>query len=103
MTPQKVWGYSVSWHVFHRNEIKINISPDVPKNESGLIQMIRMGKSKRHKWVKRGSLDLITRREVQKSNTAITDRLTNCCMACIKCAVNKPYVHTVYVLLQSVN
>ena len=24
---------------------------DAPKNESGLIQMIRMGKSIRHKWV----------------------------------------------------
>ena len=64
--------------------------------------MIRMGKSIRHKWVKSGSLDLNTRREVQKSNTAITDRLTNCCMACVKCAVNKPHVHTLDMLLQSV-
>ena len=31
---------------------KWNISPDAPKNESGLIQMIGMGKFIRHKWVK---------------------------------------------------
>ena len=27
-------------------------TPEAPKNESGLLQMIRMGKSIRHKWVK---------------------------------------------------
>ena len=30
---------------------KRKINPDVPKSESGLIQMIRMGKSIRHKGV----------------------------------------------------
>ena len=36
------------------NKIKMKKknTPDVPKSESGLIQMIRMGKSIRHKWVK---------------------------------------------------
>ena len=29
----------------------IKITPDDPKNERRLIQMIRMGKSIRHKWV----------------------------------------------------
>ena len=37
---------------FHKNETKMKIAPDVPRFESGLIQMIRMGKSICHKWVK---------------------------------------------------
>ena len=39
-----------------KNEIEMKKkthTPDSPKNESGLIQMIRMGKSIRHKWVNR--------------------------------------------------
>ena len=36
-----------------KNELKWKITPDAPKNESGLIQMIRIGKSIRHKWVNR--------------------------------------------------
>ena len=31
---------------------KSKITPGDPKNESGLVQMIRMGKSIRHRWVK---------------------------------------------------
>ena len=31
-----------------KNEIKMKITPDVPKNENGLTQMIRKGKSIRH-------------------------------------------------------
>ena len=34
---------------WNKNE---KIVPDAPKNESGIIQMIMMGKSIRHKWVK---------------------------------------------------
>ena len=38
---------------FIENEIKIKKNtPDAPKNENGLIQMIKMGKSIRHIWVK---------------------------------------------------
>ena len=44
-------GYSVCSLGFQKKKKRIN-TPDVPKNESGLIQMIRMGKSIRHKWVK---------------------------------------------------
>ena len=36
-----------------KNEIKIKFTPYAPKNENGLIQMIKMGKSIRHKWIKR--------------------------------------------------
>ena len=35
-----------------KNEIKIKISPNAPKNESGLVHLINMGKSIRQKWVK---------------------------------------------------
>ena len=34
------------------NEITMKITPDSHKNESGLVQMRRMGKSIRHIWVK---------------------------------------------------
>ena len=34
-----------------KNEIIMKKTPDAPKNENGLIQMIRMGKSIRLKWV----------------------------------------------------
>ena len=33
------------------NEIKIKIYPNIPKTENGLIQMIRIGKFIRQKWV----------------------------------------------------
>ena len=36
-----------------KNEIKMRNSPDAPINESGLIKNMRMGKSIRHKWVKK--------------------------------------------------
>ena len=35
-------------------ESKFKINPDAPKNESGLTQMITMGKSIHHEWVKHG-------------------------------------------------
>ena len=38
--------------IFIENEIKMIITPDDPKNEYGLIQMIRMGNSIRLIWVK---------------------------------------------------
>ena len=37
---------------FIKKEIKIQITPNIPKNESGLTQMITMGESIRHIWVK---------------------------------------------------
>ena len=44
-----MWGYSV----FLKNLIeKCTITFDAPKNENGLIQMIMMGKSIHHKYVK---------------------------------------------------
>ena len=35
-----------------KNEIKMKFTPDTHKNKNGLIQMIGMGKSIRHKWAK---------------------------------------------------
>ena len=35
-----------------KNEMEMKNHTRCPKNENGLIQMIRMGKSIRHKWVK---------------------------------------------------
>ena len=37
-------------HPKHQKEEEAQ-APGVPENESGLIQMIRMGQSIRHKWV----------------------------------------------------
>ena len=53
-TRRPIWGYSVYYFDFHRKfkRKKTNKkTPDAPKNESGLIQMITMGKTIRHKWV----------------------------------------------------
>ena len=47
-----IWGYSVYLENFHRKiEQNLKITPDAPKNESGLTQMIMMGKSIRQIWV----------------------------------------------------
>ena len=43
----RIWGYAAGFS--SKNQIK-RITPGVPLNESGLIQMIGMGKSIRHKW-----------------------------------------------------
>ena len=49
-----IWGYSVCLENFHRKtELNLKITPDAPKNESGLTQMIMMGKSIRQIWVKK--------------------------------------------------
>ena len=45
-------------------------TPDAPKNESGFIQLIRMGKSIRHKWVKSDWLN----------NSVVTKNVENCFM-----------------------
>ena len=48
-----IWGYSVCTEKFHKNVIKkIKITPNTPKNDSGLIQLIMMGESIRQIWVK---------------------------------------------------
>ena len=52
-TRRPIWDYSVCLENFLRKiEINLKISPDAPKNESGLTQMIMMGKSIRQIWVK---------------------------------------------------
>ena len=52
MTRRPIWGYSVCLEEFHRKiEYNSKIISEVPKNESGLAQMITMGKSIRPIWV----------------------------------------------------
>ena len=52
-TRRPIWDYSVCLHDFHRKvKQKLKTTPNVPKSESGLIQMIGMGHSTRHKRVK---------------------------------------------------
>ena len=46
-----IWTYSVCEY----NEMKVQFTPDAPKNKSGPIQMIRMGKSICQKWFKNSS------------------------------------------------
>ena len=42
-------GYSVCLEkIYRKSELSFKITPDSPKNESGLIQMITVGKSIRH-------------------------------------------------------
>ena len=36
--------------------------PNIPENETGLIQMIRMGNSIRHKWVNHHEMSLVMRK-----------------------------------------
>ena len=46
-------GYSVCIEIFHKKcDKKIKITPNTPKNDSGLIQLIMMGESIRQIWVK---------------------------------------------------
>ena len=47
-----IWDYSVCLEEFHRKfELKFKITPNTAKNESGLVQLIMMGKSIRQIWV----------------------------------------------------
>ena len=41
-----------AYHTMWKNAIRIKITPDAPKNENMFIQMINMGNSICHKWVK---------------------------------------------------
>ena len=49
--PIWIWVHSVCCFDFNRKK-KCKNNPDVPKNENGLIETIRMGKSICDKWVK---------------------------------------------------
>ena len=52
-TRRPISGYSVCLENFHRKiEQKLKITPDAPKNERGLTQMIMIGESIRQIWVK---------------------------------------------------
>ena len=54
-TRRPIWGYSVCLENFHRkNKYNLKITPDAPKDESGLTQIIMMGK-----WVNGGLISLI--------------------------------------------
>ena len=56
MTPQNAAShlgiFCLYGEISSKNEIKIKITPNTPKNESGLIQLMMMGESIRQIWVK---------------------------------------------------
>ena len=45
------WAILFAWRNSSKNEIKDEITPNTPKNESGLVQLIMMGKSIYQIWV----------------------------------------------------
>ena len=55
MTPQNAASHLGLFYLYEeissKNEIKIKITPNTPKNESGLTQLIMMGESIRQIWV----------------------------------------------------
>ena len=49
-----IWGHAVCFKKYHQewNLKSLKITPDAHKKESGLTQIIVMGKSIRHSWLK---------------------------------------------------
>ena len=59
MTPQNAAShlglFCLHREILSKNEIKIKIIPNTPKNVSGLMQLIMMGESIRQIWINEGS------------------------------------------------